>query len=190
MIEKWIGALDDYVAEHGYGRMGGAVLAFLGLGGALSTLFGTVWFRLVSVTFGMVMVVLVLLLGIAERRRLYARIERDANMINKYVKLLASENPFEVKKWRQVIEISANGDCVIKIEQDDCARCGGGPAFRKTEFGSTTVRCRSASARSVASSTTPIFATAVGAAGTFARTRPTHGISRLMGNRSTTWSST
>lgn len=129
MIEKWIGALDGYVAEHGYGRMGRAVLAFLGLGGALSTLFGTMWFRLVSVTFGMVMVVLVLLLGIAERRRLYARIERDANMINKYVKLLASENPFEVKKWRQVVEISANGDCAIKIEQTIAPVAGADPHF-------------------------------------------------------------
>ncbi|WP_410623195.1 hypothetical protein [Amycolatopsis sp. cmx-8-4] len=117
MIERLIGVLDDYVAEHGYGRLGGAVVTFLGVGGALSTLFGATWFRLVSVTVLAVAAVLVLLLGIAERRRLYARIERDANMINRYVNLVEFENPFHVKKWRQTVEIAANGDCVIRIEQ-------------------------------------------------------------------------
>ncbi|MFF1613716.1 hypothetical protein ACFVYA_38635 [Amycolatopsis sp. NPDC058278] len=117
MIEKLIGVLDDYVAEHGYGRLGATVMTVLGVGGVLSTLFGTTWFRLISVTVVAIAAVLVLLLGIAERRRLYARIERDANMINRYVDLVSIQNPFHVKKWHQTVVISANGDCVISIEQ-------------------------------------------------------------------------
>lgn len=117
MIDRVVGALDDYVAEHGYGRLGGGVVTFFGVGSILSTLFGTIWFRLTSVTAVAVAGVLVLLMGIAERRRLYARIERDAGMINRYVNLVNPQKPFHVKKWRQSVEIAPNGDCVIRIEQ-------------------------------------------------------------------------
>lgn len=116
MADRVIGTLDNYVAEHGYGRLGGSVMTFLGVAGVLSTLFGTTWFRLVSVTLVAVAAVLVLLLGIAERRRLYSRIERDAEMINRYVNAIHQQNPFRVKKWRQTVVVEANGDCVIRVE--------------------------------------------------------------------------
>jgi hypothetical protein len=96
-------------------------------------LFGTTWFQLVGVTMVAIAAVLVLLLGIAERRRLYARIERDADMINRYVNVINLRNPFHVKKWRQSVEIAANGDCVIRIEQILSGQRRRA-AFRQAEF--------------------------------------------------------
>lgn len=116
MLDKLIEILDEYVAAHGYGRLGLTVVTFLSFAGLLSSLLGTTWLRMVSVTILAVAAVLVLLLGIAERRRLYSRIERDAGLINKYVRIIQHEKPFKFKQWRQFVEIAPNGDCRIRIQ--------------------------------------------------------------------------
>jgi hypothetical protein len=108
--------MDEYVARNGYGKFLSTGLTILSVVGFVSALVGSTWLRAVTTFLALVAAVLLILLGIAERRRLHGRIERDADTINRYVKFIDQRTPFHIQVWKQVVTISRNGDAVIRRE--------------------------------------------------------------------------
>jgi len=116
MIGELVEALDEYVARNGYGKLVTSVLTIITVVSLFGTLFGTVWLRAATAIVLVAAISVLLLLGIAERRRLRTRIERDADTINRYVDFVEHHSPVSIKIWKQVIEIGKNGDSVITCD--------------------------------------------------------------------------
>lgn len=116
MISDVLDALDGYVARNGYGKSLATALTVVSIVSFVSALFGTTWLRAVVAFLMLVAVVLFVLLGIAERRRLHSRIELDADTINRYVQFIGQRSPFTIRSWTQVVTIGKAGDVSIRRE--------------------------------------------------------------------------
>jgi hypothetical protein len=113
MISEMVEGLDEYVARNGYGKLFTTLLATISVVTLLSALFGALWLRAATALVLVAGIVVLLLLGIAERRRLRGRIERDADTINRYVDFIDHHAPVKIRVSKQIVEIEKNGDSVI-----------------------------------------------------------------------------
>jgi hypothetical protein len=116
LISDVLEALDGYVARNGYGKALTTSLAIVSALSFVSALFGSTWLRAVVAFLMLLAVLLLVLLGITERRRLHDRIELDADTINRYVGFIGQRSPFMIRSWTQVVTIARNGDAVIRRE--------------------------------------------------------------------------
>lgn len=112
MLQTILEMLDDYVARNGFGKLFAGGLSTLAVAGVFGSLFGAPWLRVAtSVLLGCAVILLVTLL-IAERRRLYHRLVRDAHMLARYTAALPQD--IQVLDWSQEVTINAKGDAIIQ----------------------------------------------------------------------------
>jgi hypothetical protein len=113
MFRSFIAWLDSYISREEPSSILKAMIGLMTFAGLLGTIFGNQAIRVGAFVVVAVFVVSVILIMLADRRRLHREHETDRELLARYCEFVidnSSDPLFSVKTWTQTVYVDRNGD--------------------------------------------------------------------------------